>query len=185
MLLLGLTEFVCMIGVPVTLIGFLFQLFRKKANKKQWGIALLAFLFVTMICFIVTPISEEQEIEKPTTNESNTTLQTTTSSAHEEPTEVKEKTDVEKFADKNDISIELAESLENVLVGMELTDKSKVGVFHYDISDVYEWKQIEDWANGQRFSAYMDMEHVWYIYVTGNEVVGVRDGHGNVFYTKE
>lgn len=36
MLLLGLTEFVCMIGVPITLIGFLIQLFRKKANKKVW-----------------------------------------------------------------------------------------------------------------------------------------------------
>lgn len=102
-----------------------------------------------------------------------------------ETKEVIEKTEVEKFAEKNKISVELTESLENVLVNMELTDDSKVGVFHYDLSHVYDWKQIEDWANGQRYSAWMDMEHIFYFYVTENEVVGVRDGHGNVFYTKE
>lgn len=65
------------------------------------------------------------------------------------------------------------------------TIKSRVGVFHYDLSDVYDWKQIEDWANGERYSAYMDMEHIWYIYVKDNVVVGVRDGHGNIFYLVE
>lgn len=179
-MLLGLAILVSMIGIPVTLIGFLIQVFRKKASKKAWCFALLVFLFIMVMCFVVSPVSEVQDVEEPTTQE-----QTSEPSTQEKPTEVKEKTDVEKFADKNDVSIELAESLENVLVGMKLTDTTRVGVFHYDITDVYEWRQVEDWANGERYSAYMAMEHVWYIYVTGDEVVGVRDGYGNVFYTAE
>lgn len=77
MLLLGLVEFICLIGVPVTSVGFLIQLFRKKANKKQWGITLLAFLFVTIACFIITPVSEEQEDEQIAVDEQSSISSTT------------------------------------------------------------------------------------------------------------
>lgn len=148
MIFLGIAEFVCLIGIPVTLIGFLVQLVRKKPNKKTWGITLICFLAVFVVCIAITPTPETTE-------------------------------------ENNGISVSLAESLESVLVGMELTDKSRVGIFHYDLSNVYEWKQIEDWANAQRYSAYMDLEHVWYIYVKDDVVVGVRDGNGNIFYSEE
>lgn len=79
MLLLGLTEFICMIGVPITLIGFLIQLSRKKANKKTWGITLIGFLVVTIICFIITPVSDDEDkqadiYEQATINSSTETV---------------------------------------------------------------------------------------------------------------
>lgn len=199
MVFLGIAEFVCLIGIPVTLIGFLAQLVRKKANKKMWGITLICFLAVFVVCVALTPTPEQKEdnegiatttepkendtTTEPVIDESSTIV--SESEPTEEPQHETEKTEAEKFAESNDVSVSLAESLESALVGMELTDKSRVGVFHYDLSHVYEWKQIEDWAYGQRYSAYMDMEHVWYIYVKDDVVVGVRDGHGNVFYSEE
>jgi hypothetical protein len=99
--------------------------------------------------------------------------------------QVEEQTEIEKFAENNDISVGLTESIETVLAGMELTDKSRIGVFHYELSDVYNWKQVEDWGEGQRYSAYMAQEHILYFYVKDDTVVGVRDGNGNVFYAEE
>lgn len=199
MVFLGIAEFICLIGIPVTLIGFFVQLIRKKSNKKAWGVTLICFLAVFVVCVALTPTLEpkeesnegiattEQKEEsdedvaatiEPVEDESSTV-------ATEEPQQETEKTEAEKFAENNDISVSLAESLESALIGMELTDKSRVGVFHYDLSHVYEWKQIEDWAYGQRYSAYMDMEHIWYIYVKDDVVVGIRDGNGNIFYSEE
>lgn len=107
------------------------------------------------------------------------------SSSTNESSETETKTETEKFAENNDVSVELAESIETVLAGIDLTDKSRVGIFQYGLSDVYNWKQIEDWAEGQRYSAWMAQEHTFYFYVKDDIVVGVRDGHGNVFYTEE
>lgn len=103
----------------------------------------------------------------------------------QEPVHTAELTEVELFAKNNGISVELAESLESVLLGMELTDSSRTGVFHYKLSDVYNFEQTDDWAEGERYKMWMDMEHIWYAYCKGDAVVGVRDGNGNVFYTAE
>ncbi len=189
MLLLGLIEFISMIGILITFIVFIIQTIRKKHNRKIFGLSTLGFLLVLIICIIITPTSidkpkEEIETVEKQTEESEVTSETSKPTT-EENKKPKEKTDIEKFAEKNDTSVEFAESLKTVLEGMELTDKSKVGVFHYDLSHVYDWEQIEDWANGKRYSAYMDMEHIWYIYEQNDTVVGVRDGHGNVFYQTE
>lgn len=107
------------------------------------------------------------------------------SSSIDETSETETKTDTEKFAENNGVSVEFAESIETVLAGMELTDKSRVGVFHYELSDVYNWKQIEDWAEGQRYSAWMAQEHIFYFYVKDDRIVSVRDGNANVFYIEE
>lgn len=184
---------ISMMGAPISLIGFLIQFVRKRPNKTIWGIVTICFVVVFVVCMFLTPTeSEEEPTPSPSPNvevqeESSTeteTDQAPSSAPTEEPvpSPTEEPTQAEKFAESNDISVELAESLESVLTGMELTDKSRVGVFHYDLSNVYEWRQIEDWANGERYSAYMDMEHVWYIYVTDNTVVGIRDGNGNTYY---
>lgn len=196
MVFLGIAEFICLIGIPVTLVGFLIQLARKKPNKKIWGITLIGFLAIFVVCVAITPTPESEEesekniaatvdedVSEPMEDAQSTVI--SESEPTEEPKQESEKTEAEKFAESKEISVELAESLESVLADMELTDKSKVGVFHYDLSDVYEWKQIDDWAYGERYSAFMDMEHVWYIYVKDDVVVGVRDGHGNIFYSEE
>lgn len=199
MVFLGIAEFLCLIGIPVTLIGFFIQLARKKPSKKSWGVTLIAFLAVFVICVAVTPPSDSTDKEdstdkisvaeedKPTETVENSKETEQPVSESEETSQYQqevEKTEAEKFAESNDVSVELAESLEAVLMGMELTDKSRVGVFHYDLSHVYDWKQIDDWAEGERYSVYMDMEHIWYIYVKNDVVVGVRDGRGNIFYSE-
>lgn len=38
MFFLGLLMFICLLGIPVTFIGFIVQFIRKKSNKKMWGI---------------------------------------------------------------------------------------------------------------------------------------------------
>lgn len=95
------------------------------------------------------------------------------------------KSAAEDFAEDNGISVELAESLESVLVGMELTDKSRVGVFHYDLSDVESFKQTNDWAGGKRYQVWMAQEHIWIIYENGDAVVGIKGSNGDTFYQAE
>lgn len=191
MMFLGIVELVCLIGIPVILIGFLVQLARKKPNKKAWGITLICFLAVFVVCVTLTPTSELREendkdvITTVQSSEENNAITDPVTSKSESTEEPQQQTEAEKFAENNGVSVSLAESLESVLVDIELTDKSRVGIFHYNLSNVYEWKQIEDWENGQRYSAYMDLEHVWYIYVKDDVVVGVRDGNGNIFYSEE
>lgn len=189
--------FLGVISVFCTLIffvGFLIQCIKKKPRKRTWGLYLACSVTVFAICFAITPVSDKNETDtNQNVNVSEQTNSTDSVSEHTEneinqersTAEEKEATEAEKFSQKNKVSLELAESLESVLEGIELTDKSKVGVFHYDLTDIYEWKQIDDWAYGERYSGYMDMEHIFYFYVTDNTVVGVRDGHGNIFYTAD
>lgn len=138
-------------------------------KKKSKPVLLVLSLAISLVCAIgfVVDISID-----PVKNE-------------EQTSQVEEKTEIEKFAENNNVSVELAESLETVLAEIDLTDKSRVGVFNYTLSDISNWKQIEDWAEGQRYSAYMAQEHTFYFYVKDDEIVGVRDGHSNVFYTEE
>lgn len=138
-------------------------------RKKPKPVLLVLSLAISLVCAIgfVVDISID-----PVKNE-------------EQTSQVEEKTEIEKFAESNNVSVELAESLETVLAEIDLTDKSRVGVFNYTLSDISNWKQIEDWAEGQRYSAYMAQEHTFYFYVKDDKVVGVRDGHSNVFYTED
>lgn len=189
-IIVSLFGVISMIGFPISLIGFFIQLVRRKPSKTVWGIIAICFVAVFVVCMFLMPSSDEgsaPEITEITESEKQEPETETTESESEptQPQEPVEQTEAEKFAEKNDVSVELAESLESVLAGMELTDKSRVGVFHYNLSHVYDWTQIEDWAYGERYSAYMDMEHVWYIYVKDDTVVGVRDGSGNIFYSAE
>ncbi|MDO5151607.1 MAG: hypothetical protein Q4D76_19830 [Oscillospiraceae bacterium] len=184
MVWLELLEFVCLIGIFVTFVGFTVQLARKKDNKskKEWGVTLLGFSVIFLICITIMPVSEfneKDEIHRSVVEATESEKQTSTiEQKHIEQSEV------EIFAKNNNVSVKLAESLKSVLESMELTDKSRVGIFHYNLSHVYNWKQVEDYADGQRYSAWMDMEHIWYIYVKDDMVVGVRDGHGNIFYSE-
>jgi len=61
--LLGLAEFSCLIGIPVTLVGFLIQAARKRPNKKIWGGVCIGFLAVFVVCVIATPTSPSDDSE--------------------------------------------------------------------------------------------------------------------------
>lgn len=56
---------------------------------------------------------------------------------------IAEKTDAEKFAEKNSISVELAESIENALSQTDVPSS---------LNKLNDWEQIEDYAEGQRYT---------------------------------
>jgi hypothetical protein len=82
-----------------------------------------------------------------------------------------EKTAVERFVEEYDVPVAFAESLEIALSNTR-----------YGINRVYSFKRVEDWAEGERYSMWMDMEYVWYAYCKGDEVVGIRDSRSNSVY---
>lgn len=152
-MLIGMLLFISLVGIIVTLVGFLIQLAKKKPSKKSWGITMACFLMLFSISFIFLP------------NDSEVT------------TEVKEKTEAEKFAKDNDISVELAESIEQALSQSEHS---------YTLSQVYNWEQIDDYAYGQRYTGWMNMEYVWVFYVKDDRLDSIRQQKGlSVIYQAE
>ncbi len=200
MFFLGLTEFICLIGLAVSLVGFIVCAIKKKA-KIKWGFIFLGSFIVLVICIAITPDSvknkdaEEkgtQTVVKETESDDNSTeiekvenTETESDATVELEPETEEKTETELFAEKYGVSLQLSESIDSVLSGMKLTDTSRDGVFHYTISDVKSWKKLDDWAEGERYSGYMAEEHIWYFYIKNDAIVGVRDGNGNIFYSEE
>lgn len=204
MWILGLIELVCMVGIPVTLIGFIIQAIRKKPNKKAWGLTCVAFLLALIVCVAVTPTdSFEEGVQDAMTSKTQTPAPsdkpevTATPVPTEEPTVTPEPTTTptpepevnaaaKKFAKKRKISQALAQSVENALGATQ---------WQYGLDDVITWEQTEDWAQGQRYNAtvkqmhgegWLDAEkHYFTFYVTDDEVVSIREGLDYVYDTRE
>lgn len=119
-------------------------------------------------------------IDSPDDSENATSTEPNNSSTTQPETSA-----AEDFAKEYGISVELAESLENVLAGMELTDKSRVGVFHYGLSDVESFRQTNDWAEGHRYTMSMAGEHIWTAYSKDDVIVGIKGSNGDTFYQAE
>jgi len=68
---------------------------------------------------------------------------------------------------------------------MKLTDKSRAGVFHYDLSDVYNFETTNDWAGGKCFQVWIAQEHIWIIYEKDDAVVEIKGSNGDTFYHAE
>lgn len=82
-----------------------------------------------------------------------------------------ELTDVEKFAEKNGISVELAQSIEDALSQTSVPPALNV---------LNDWKQSEDYAEGQRYTGWIysnAQERYYYMvfYAQGDKVVSIRD----------
>lgn len=153
------------VGTAISSIIFVIQSLRKRPSRKLWGIAIIFFVSALIISCLFLPdgaLSDSDEGEK-----------------------VEKVSETEKFAKDNNISVALAEDLKRVLGEMELTDKSRVGAFHYELSDVYDWQRVEDWAEGRRYSGWMDMEHIFYYYVKDDRIVSVRTSEGDFLYQTE
>lgn len=80
-----------------------------------------------------------------------------------------QESEAEKFAKANDISVALAENIEQALAE---------SVHSYSLSRIYEWKQIDDWSDGERYTGYMDMEYVWVFYVKGDSLESIKQQKG-------
>lgn len=91
---------------------------------------------------------------------------------------VAEKTDAEKFAEENSISVELAESIENALSQTDVP---------FSLNKLNDWEQIEDYADGQRYTGWVystaqDKYYYMVFYVSGDTVVGIRDQKNGLEY---
>ena len=89
-----------------------------------------------------------------------------------------ELTDAEKFAQDNGISVELAQDIENAL------SQTDVPPF---LNKLNEWKQIEDYADGQRYTGWVystaqDKYYYMVFYVSGDTVEGIRDQKNGLEY---
>jgi predicted small lipoprotein YifL len=91
---------------------------------------------------------------------------------------VAEKTDAEKFAEENSISVELAESIENALSQTDVPSS---------LNKLNDWEQIEDYAEGQRYTGwiYSNVQEKYYymvFYVSGDTVKSIRDQKNGLEY---
>lgn len=89
----------------------------------------------------------------------------------QEQEEVVELTDAEKFAQENGISVELAQDIENALSQTDVPPSLNI---------LNEWKQIDDYAEGQRYTGniYSNAQNRYYymvFYVKDNKVESIRD----------
>lgn len=182
---------IAFVGLIISLIAFIIQLLRRRQNKKQWGIAIVCFLIAFVILGALVPYNDPSDSNKRVEKVEKKTVEKPKQTKKEKkakPAVKKQKknlSETEKFAKDNNISVALAEDLKRVLGEMELTDKSRVGAFHYEISDVYDWQRVEDWAEGRRYSGWMDMEHIFYYYVKDDKIVSVRTSEGDFLYQAE
>jgi predicted small lipoprotein YifL len=84
---------------------------------------------------------------------------------------VVEKTDAEKFAEENGISVELAQSAEDALSQTDVPPS---------LNKLNDWKQVDDYAYGQRYTGwvYSNVQERYYymvFYVQDDVVVSIRD----------
>lgn len=89
-----------------------------------------------------------------------------------------ELTDVEKFADENGISVELAQSIEDALSQTTVPPS---------LNKLNDWEQSEDYAEGQRYTGWVysnSQERYYYMvfYVQGDKVVSIRDQQNGLEY---
>lgn len=85
--------------------------------------------------------------------------------------EAVELTDAEKFAQENGISVELAQDIENALSQTDVPPSLNI---------LNEWKQVEDYAEGQRYTGniYSNVQERYYymvFYVKDDRVESIRD----------
>lgn len=89
-----------------------------------------------------------------------------------------ELTDAEKFAQDNGISVELAQDIENALSQTDVPPS---------LNKLNEWKQIEDYTDGQRYTGwiYSNVQEKYYymvFYVKDDTVEGIRDQKNGLEY---
>lgn len=90
----------------------------------------------------------------------------------------------EQFADSKCISVELAQSMDECLG--EVTAKY-MSTSKYSLKNISKqsFKQVEDWAYGERYYGYLDDQYVIYFYCEGDEVASIRTSNGDFVYKKD
>lgn len=167
--MLPIVGVISLVFLPISLIIFIIQIIRKKPSKKIWGVVTLVTVAVFGISMTVSiavdgvrPPKEKESTHSPTVTENQPIEETSTPSSTEK---VETETEIERFARENNLSVELATDIEYAL---------SRSAHSYKLHNIYQWTQIEDYANGQRYTGWLDMEYVWVFYINGDKVESIR-----------
>lgn len=87
---------------------------------------------------------------------------------------------VEDFAEAAGVSVEFAQSL-NDAVGQVQERFNRT----FDISDVYNFRETDEWASGKRYTIWLAQEYVLTVYEQNDEVVSIRTSDGGFAYSKD
>lgn len=87
---------------------------------------------------------------------------------------------VEEFAEAAGVSTEFAQSLNDAVRQVEEKNNRS-----FDISDVYDFRETDPWANGKRYTIWLAQEYVLTVYEENDEVVSIRTSDGEFAYSKE
>lgn len=138
--------------------------------------------------------SESKVSETATTDsdETTTTADESTSGASpseskndEEPAESPSVTSdvsssTEIFAQENDVSIAFAESLDSAV--QTISDKYNQ---KFDINDVSDFKETNEWAYGKRYTIWLGEKYVLTVYEQDDEVVSIRKSNGDFAFSAD
>lgn len=178
----------CFLAVPILLVIFIVKWIRHKPKKKI-GIAILLCIAGVIIFSVMGGafMTDEQRAEMEQRKEDRISSiveeePKPTESQHETeeiPAESKEpteevKTEVEKFAESNDITVELSTNMEIVL-----------NELNYTLSQAYNFERTDDWAEGERYKVYLDMEHICFFYCKGDTILSLRASNGDFLWQAE
>lgn len=89
-------------------------------------------------------------------------------------------TPVEQFAEDNEVSVSFATSLDNAV--QQVTDKYGQ---KFDIEDVYNFEETNEWANGKRYTIWLGQQYVLTVYEENDEVTSIRTSNGDFAYSKD
>ncbi len=173
---LGVTTFFTFIAASLIVIV---QIIRRRPCKK-WlavcGASLLCFLLCIAMDWDTEPAEPSvgereprQTIEKESDAEPQPDIQ--------KPKEEAGKS-VKEFAEDHGISVKLAQNIEDVLMETEMPDS---------LESLKDWERIEDYADGQRYTAWcysVSNERYYYMmfYVKDDTVESIRDRDNALAY---
>lgn len=141
----------------------------KPAYKRLWFKILIALIVISFIQDLVNPRSTttaQPSSETVTSSIAEKSEAGTASPVADSDSEKEENdADVRKFAKDNQISIELAKNLNEVLQNIDLASSVK---------KISNWEQTADWANGNRYNASVGFKDIQ-VSVIGDEVYCIKD----------
>jgi len=163
-------------------IVFLCKLLVKKQVKKC-GL----FSVTSLACFVICILLEMfilPDLPKPIVNKVEDEKKVETYNNNQQKIDELNKeinetdNNIKKFAEENNISIKLAESVKEILLETDIPDS---------LNMLNGWEQVEDYAYGQRYiaeSVSLSNKKQFYLifYVQDDEVISVRDRKNNLEY---
>lgn len=132
---------------------------------KRWWFILIAVLIVSSYLTSSDDsssgsTSSGSKVDDRVSSKINSSISTDVNSASDVAVD-----DAEAFAKENGISVELAVALDKIVKDTEIASSVK---------EIVNWKQTDDWANGERYNARIDGLYIQ-VSTIGDEVYCIKD----------